>query len=286
MNTRKSVNQQYEVIKKLKIMQEQESLLTKIINFIIKREEYRLIKFELNRLKFEYESTVSKEKRKELEKLIKEVMGRYVEPKGLDLKLEKDENSSIIHPNSSNNINHRIIKREDRKFDKIKKEIKIDEVKKKPEKIIHHHNHSFEEIRLREEKEKELQSFFNFRIRRDKLDRIVIDRYITSTNPNNNDLFGNSINELLLKEDIDLEPDNNAINLTAKSYTMDPEYSKGKMNLFIELKIRFNKAYYSYLSKKFSLIHDLSDDESDNENFTDVKTLSQNYKTFLKNKKL
>lgn len=232
MSTRKGNNQQYEVIKKLKIMQDQATLLDKIINFIIKREEYKQIKFELKRLKFEYEITSSKEKRKEMEKIIKEVMSRYIEPKGLDLKLDREDNSILIPNTQSTNLNNRTIKREDKKIEKKKDVIKVDEVKKKVDKVISQ-SHLNEDSRQRDEKEKELQSFFNFRVRRDKFDRIVIDRYISTTNPYNNDIFGNSINELLLKEDVDLAADKDIFELSTIQQSLNEEYSKGKVILLL-----------------------------------------------------
>ena len=167
-----------------------------------------------------------------MEKIIKEVMSRYIEPKGLDLKLDREDNSIIIPNSQSTNLNNRTIKREDKKIEKKKDVIKVDEVKKKVDKVISQ-SHLNEDSRQREEKEKELQSFFNFRVRRDKFDRIVIDRYISTTNPYNNDIFGNSINELLLKEDVDLSADKDIFELSSIQHSLNEEYSKGKVILLL-----------------------------------------------------
>jgi len=125
-----------------------------------------------------------------------------------------------------------------------------------------------------------LTKYFNFRIRKDRFNHTVIDRYILKPeqkfNPNP---FENEFNSLVLKENYN-------------DYTLEKTYNKSKLIVWFEFKIKdyhetFDENYYYFLKTQYENLPDITDEDSEeiNPNHHDIKNLSQAYNKYLKNKR-
>ena len=203
MKTRKNKNQQEDAIKKLKEMQDQSIILHKIISSLKLREECKKVKLKLEQIEFEHKICSTKSEKIDNERKYNSILSSYIKPKELEIEKEQkiEKNVNGFHQIRKEKLRRdriKTIKRESKDIN-----LKLEEIsdKKKEEKSNTIKKEKKEKSEIKKEViDKELYKYFHYRIRNDRLGRIVIDRYFNKKD--SFDPFENNFNEIMMKQNI------------------------------------------------------------------------------------
>lgn len=285
MKTRKNKSQHGECLKKLQDMCQSKKTLLDLIGHLIKKEKIKKVQINLQAIEFEIKLTNSKIERQKLEQKYREIISNYERldkpPKNLhirdanEIKQEDDkkqnhpelskltssinDGSTQATPSASSAFALKSIKNRDKKTS-----IAGSNLKSLANLSSSDRDFERKEKERRDKEDKELAKYFKYRVRKNRIGKLVIDRYIQ--NSSSMSPFDDSFNDILLLE---------------TSQIRSNQLKESKL-----FKSNFEETYHSYLNQVYLDYPNFSDeDEEIDENAPDVRYLSQTYKSYLKQKR-
>jgi len=317
MKTRKNKSQHDECLKKIYEMKvNSQKYLPEMISNLMRKERIKRLAYQIKNIEFELKVVSNKQEKSRLELRLKDLYKQYEikdkPPKSIQVLLYDNKNDGFgngyghghggVYQNSQQEqtmpvgkgvFNNQVAnaqleristshkeesKNEEKQTLSMKmttnKEMKKDNPNRRQYKDKKHQVHSclgqldsqMNEMRKRQKEDKEKRRFLRYRLRMDQRGNIIVDRYIQSSNSFNP--FDDDFNRLIVNEQANKPVQRLCLN--EKSQQND-----------------FSEHYVDYLKGVYNEYPDYSDDDEEvNEDCIELRSFSNSYRQYLKNKRI
>lgn len=321
MKTRKNKSQHDECLKKIYEMKvNSNKYLPEIINNLMRKERIKRLLYQIRNIEFEMKIVSNRQEKSRLELRLKDLYKQYEikdkPPKSIQVLLFDNKNERFSHGHghggiyssqqeqiqgNTNGFNNHVsgiltnialsssemigLNKEESKNEEkhgqamkmvMNKDMKKDNLnrryKEKKSQVLNtscaENNNQIPEKRRRLKDDKEKKKYLRYRLRLDQRGEIIVDRYIQSSNSFNP--FDDDFNRLIIKEKVSSK----SKSIQKTSQNDDEKYD-------------FPEFYFDYLKEVYDEYPDYSDDDEEvNEDSIELRSFSNSYRQYLKNKRV